>query len=149
MQTATCPLSIAAEQNIEAYGYSVDNGIPTAGIYAEDGLWDDDEESQTIRPESTTTFGRRQSSKAGGSLRSRSGTASSVKEDKVLWNWGRKTPVTTPTMSDTERLPEVRMEVSNGLKKEKTMSRLRGKGWRGELTVDVGAVSNKVGVVDV
>ena len=137
------------------YRYSADSdrGTPREGIYAQDGLWDDDElssEATTIRPSSGSTFGRHSSRRqsrpgptppASTKSRSRSGTVTSAarpEEKSGMWTWGKKaavpmTPVPVP-------MPEARAEVvtqPKGLEKKKSKSLLRGKGRRGELSVNV------------
>ena len=146
-------------------------GIPKSGIYAHDGLWDEEDtisDSTTLRPASGSTVGtgsrRRQSSKptpptlsANGSIRSRgrSGTISSMSngnpgrdsmdEKGGPWLWTRKSNPSTPNMPETEILPtsktlevkEKRESRLNSLRKERSRSRLRGKGRKGELSVAV------------
>ena len=126
------------------YSTEYDRGTPTTGIYAHDGLWDEDVRPD-VRPSAiATTFNRRET-QASGSLkgRSRSGTVSTVaaKEEKSggMWAWGKKSHGTMTV--DVEHSPnpaeEVRKEGDGkpALKKEKSRGRLRGKGRRGELSV--------------
>lgn len=142
--------------NQDSYDYigELSRGVPTTGIYAQDGIWEEDElssEATTIRPSSGSTFGhsskRRQSIKPEKSSgRSRSGTVGSVhaKEEKSMWAWGRKPSGTNVPLSPVE-LPASSVEVTalpsqipfKSLEKKKSKSLLRGKGRRGELSVQV------------
>lgn len=137
------------------YRYSTDSdrGTPREGIYAQDGLWDDDElssEATTIRPSSGSTFGhhssRRQSRPgptppASTKSRSRSGTVTSAarpEEKSGMWTWGKK--AAAPMAPVPVLMPEARAEVVTQpkcLEKKKSKSLLRGKGRRGELSVNV------------
>jgi hypothetical protein len=140
------------------YSAEFERGVPTTGIYAQDGLWDDDElssDATTVRPGSGSTFGqtsrKRASWKAERSSvkgRSRSGTVSSssnAKDDKAMWTWTRRPSTAARTTSQMERLPDSSMEAypipspdtGRVVEKKKSKSMLRGKGRRGELTVDV------------
>jgi hypothetical protein len=114
------------------YRYSSEQGrgTPTVGIYAKDGLWDDDEsETYTARPSSSAPSSasnkRRFSVKTGSSKgRSRSGTVTTVEERP----WAKmQAMMDSPEMSS----PEVKS------KEKRSNSRLRGMGRRGELSVDV------------
>ncbi|ORX33477.1 hypothetical protein BD324DRAFT_274629 [Kockovaella imperatae] len=153
-------------------------GIPRSGLYAQDGLWDEDDgisDSTTLRPVSGSTVGTgqtaRHSSKASPSTmnasastksRDRSGTASSAVQPITLesresksWSWNRKsaTPATpiiseVPSSPAISQTPESKRGRVHSLKSQRSKSRLRGKGRKGELSVDVGndpdeSVSNK------
>ncbi|WVR04383.1 hypothetical protein IAU60_001385 [Kwoniella sp. DSM 27419] len=134
-----------------AYRYSGEfnraPGTPTVGIYARDGLWDDEEEEQSQPSQSkrgtessTTASSSRKTSIAASSsrVRSRSNTVSatvSSAEDKSrgAWTWRR------PSMVQSQS-PMLAADVEMPLKKvEKKKSRglLRGKGRKGELSVKV------------
>lgn len=153
------------QQNIDdlVYRYSAesDRGIPKVGIYSQDGLWDEDETSHsdaatTIRPSSGSTFGASKSKAERNSVksRSRSGTmASGAKTESGMWGaWGRKMSTTAPL---TEKMPNTIAEViaqsppvpPKGLEKKKSKSLLKGKGRRGELTVNVSSSSVEDGSV--
>lgn len=137
-------------QNIDdiVYRYSseLDRGTPTAGIYARDGLWDEDDTSRrpAARPPlaSTSAVSRKDLVTKG---RNRSGTVSTVinKEEKSggMWSWTKKS--SGSPVIDTHRSPEIARashheeEIKQVLRKEKSRSRLRGKGRRGELSVAV------------
>jgi len=142
-------------QNIDdiVYRYSAekDRGTPKIGIYSHDGLWDEEETSfsdaaTTIRPESGSTFGASKSKPDRNSVksRSRSGTMSSAaKTESGMWgSWGKKNPVATPL---AEKMPNTTSEAvmhgpavpPKGLEKKKSKSMLRGKGRRGELSVNI------------
>jgi hypothetical protein len=147
---------------IYRYSAEYDRGTPTVGIYAQDGLWDDDEQSEThtARPTSAAPSSaggsdrRRFSVKTGSSAtkgRSRSGTVSTVvnpREDESnrTWTpvpgWARKASFQADGLAlgspspDLMSSPEVPSK-SPVVKQKRSMNRLRGKGRRGELTVDV------------
>jgi hypothetical protein len=129
---------------IYRYSSEYDRGTPTVGIYARDGIWDEDEESDVRSPSAASGSTRAQSSKTGGSSvngRSRSGTVGSaiVKEDKSgMWSWGRKSQM-APYIPDevVEPMMEVEVKPVKSLRERKSMSRLKGKGRRGELSVCV------------
>ena len=109
------------------------------GIYANDGLWDEDEsEVSTARYSSAASHAASSiKTKGGGSMksRSRSGTASPFPQDdeKVgMWGWtkrGRDSPVQTINTGSPD--------VPKGLKKKESKIKLKGKGRRGELLVSV------------
>jgi hypothetical protein len=147
---ASMPATGFRAQNIDdiVYRYSseLDRGTPSIGIYAQDGLWDEEDVSTASIPVPESgqapTVQRKDLSLKG---RSRSGTITTVahKEEKSggIWGWAKKSQG-SPEIS-MHRSPEVskaspkESEIKRGLKKEKSRSRLRGKGRRGELNVTV------------
>ena len=143
------------QQNIDdiVYRYSAESnrGTPKVGLYSQDGLWDEDDRScsdaaTTIRPDSGSTFGASKSKSERSSVkgRSRSGTmASGVKTESGMWgSWGRKQSMAVPL---TDKNSNTTIEVSlqspavapKVLEKKKSKSVLRGKGRRGELSVNI------------
>ncbi|WVF70129.1 hypothetical protein IAT40_004917 [Kwoniella sp. CBS 6097] len=121
-------------------------GTPTVGVYARDGLWDDeDEDDQANRndklagPSNTATASSSSSRKASiaSKARSRSNTvsANTVEEKAKIWTWGRPSMhASSPVMSSDELEKPVK---GLGLEKKKSKGLLRGKGRRGELSVTV------------
>ena len=144
-------------QNIDdiVYRYSAEldrsfGGAPTEGIYARDGIWDDDEDDTdlSVNRASSSTFGRKNVTVKG---RSRSGTMASVirtasppplplpssPREEGGWGWGRKVSSTsTATASASEQ--------DRTVKGKKSFSKLRGKGRRGELSVAVNLADESV-----
>lgn len=167
-------------QNIDdiIYRYSAesDRGTPTVGIYAQDGIWDDDDlssEAATVRRGSGSTFGHH-SAKVGSAsasvsgtgkgetsrsnrtsvkARSRSGTVGSaiVDKDRSMWSWNKRSGGVVETLPDArveviKQAPvpvptQVSVQQGKTLEKKKSKSLLRGKGRRGELSVNVSPVS--------
>ncbi|ORY22436.1 hypothetical protein BCR39DRAFT_551583 [Naematelia encephala] len=117
-------------------------GTPTEGIYARDGLWDDDEvsEAHTAGASSSGTSVNLKKSVKG---RSRSGTVSSITnpdEKSGVWNWGRKSPYMgseSPIIPFIPHAEEMLEKPVKALKKIKSRNTLRGKGRKGELSVVV------------
>ena len=79
-------------------------------------------------------------------------TGKEVKEGKAgVWHWGRKSQLNTPILEASERLPasiampEEKKTIAPSLRKEKSTSRLRGKGRRGELMVSVKNEADGIG----
>lgn len=107
-----------------------DRGTPTVGIYANDGLWDEeDSEISTTRFSSSAATSSIKTK--GGSMKSRSnrsGTASPFppeEEKSGMWGWvqrGRDSPQSTDVKP---------------LSKKESKAKLRGMGRRGELMVVV------------
>ncbi len=137
-------------QNVDdlIYRYSSEmdrpTGTPTVGIYAQDGIWDDDESFETRQSISTVTSGADKSgraSKASVKTRSRSATISSVvkegSESPGGWSWNRRTQeVSVP---DLPAPSKEEIKASKSLKKKESKLRLIGKSRRGELTTDANA----------
>lgn len=119
-----------------------DHGTPTIGLYAQDGLWDEDESFETNNSNvassaASTIDKKRLSTKTGSSKgRSRSGTVTTPlprEEDRSGgggWNWGKKA-VENPSPASTQA------SSTRVVKEKKSKSMLRGKGRRGELSVVV------------
>ncbi|WVQ97757.1 hypothetical protein IAU59_004871 [Kwoniella sp. CBS 9459] len=120
-------------------------GTPTVGVYARDGLWDDDEDEHepnidksSAGPSSTATATASSSRKASiaSKARSRSNTvsANTVEEKHKIWTWGRPSMhVSSPVMSSADEFEKP----AKGLGKKKSKGLMRGKGRRGELSVTV------------
>ena len=144
--TFSLPLGGYQARNIDdiVYRYSAefDHGTPTAGVYAQDGIWDEDDAvslAHTARPASSTAsvVTRKELSLKG---RSRSGTVSTVaqREEKSggMWGWAKKAQsIETPMSPETTKVASKEHDLKGGLRKEKSRSRLRGKGRRGELSL--------------
>lgn len=122
------------------YQHSEDTGTPTVGIYATDGIWDEEDSLGSTARYSSSMSAAPSSIKTGkGSMksRSRSGTASPFVQDEEkagIWGWakrGRDYP-----------LPERSPEAPKGLTKKESKAKLRGKGRRGELLVVVSPDEN-------
>jgi hypothetical protein len=121
----------------EHLGPREDTGTPTAGIYANDGLWDEeDSEISTAQYSSSNAVSTATSIKTrGGSMKSRSnrsGTASPFPQEEEksgLWGWKRK--------GRESHVAEKSPEVPKVLTKKESKAKLRGKGRRGELVVVV------------
>ena len=136
-----------------------DRGTPVNGIYARDGLWDEEDDSEVLSSApGTSSKGRSGTasvntsgpSRAGSSvtpstarssmrIRSRSGTVSSAKGkdvdegDKGMWGWARRgRPSDPPAPAVTATVT-----VEKKVKKRDSKGLLKGKGRRGELTVQV------------
>ncbi|WWD22010.1 hypothetical protein CI109_106498 [Kwoniella shandongensis] len=157
--SSSTPVASPGSNNIDdiVYRYSAEfdraPGTPTVGIYAQDGLWDEEEEDRksrisdanTARPSSSATS-RKGSIATVPSVkgRSRAGTMSAATaaaaavvglgiEDsgKAGWAWNKKAGVeVSPTMPTDDGSKK-------GLKKQKSKGFLKGKGRRGELNVVV------------
>ena len=96
-------------------------GTPLAGTYANDGLWDEDD-NHTVKGGSSRLG---QSGKS--SLRSRSATVSTVREEaKVVsgWHWGRKAGATVQSPKPDE---------VKTVKEKKSKGALKVKGRKAEL----------------
>jgi hypothetical protein len=129
-------------QNIDdiIYRYSSeqDCGTPTAGIYARDGIWDEDEVSEPRPPSSAASTSTRTQSSVKG--RSRSGTVGSAmaKEDQG-WSWSRRSRGPMPDIVSGVDYG-VQEKTEYRLKEKKSMTKLRGKGRRGELSITVPSI---------
>ena len=144
-------------QNIDdlVYRYSseFDRGTPTVGIYAQDGLWEDEGVGlhTTQLPRNTILPPRilvkqgdtgRKATLRGGKP-GETALIAMQKEEKSskIWTWSKKPNGSPP--SDLQRSNDISekmtqmVDVKNILKKEKSRSQLRGKGRRGELSVAV------------
>ena len=136
-----------------------DRGTPMEGVYARDGIWDEEDDSEVLSSNlgegsskarsGISGAGSAGTSRAASSaapstarsslrMRSRSGTVSSAKGkdaeegDKSMWSWTRRArpsdpPALAPSPSVLDK--KVQQRQSKGL--------LKGKGRRGELTVQV------------
>ncbi|KAK8846701.1 hypothetical protein IAR55_005788 [Kwoniella newhampshirensis] len=135
-------------------------GTPTVGIYAQDGLWDEEEEDRasgtsdahTARPSSASTSASRKASIAtvpSVKGRSRAGTMSAATaaaavvvglgiEDKgkAGWGWNKKASVASVDVGPSTPIDD---RSGKGLRKQKSKGFLKGKGRRGELSVTVPA----------
>ncbi|OCF41586.1 hypothetical protein I317_04598 [Kwoniella heveanensis CBS 569] len=120
-------------------------GTPTVGVYARDGLWDDedlDESNRTSRNDksagsstnpATASSSRKASIASKARSRSNTVSANTVEEKAKIWTWGRPSMhASSPVMSSDEQEKPVK-----GLEKKKSKGLLRGKGRRGELSVTV------------
>ena len=136
------------------------SGTPTSGVYARDGIWDSDDsddasEAQTVRPNSGATFGisSRRQSKSSRAARSRSNTIGSAKDERAK-SWSRKSSTTSPGVqppTPAETLPAHRVDISTRpsvdaqrIQKKASKNMLRGKGRRGELSVQVSPIPHHV-----
>lgn len=132
------------------FGAAEEHGTPVVGIYAQDGIWD--EEDSDVRTVSTatakasgseaaSTYGDRSLSSRVGSYRSRSNTIIGPKDEEKQsggWNWGRRPTaagIASTAVPDIAPVPK--------LKEKKSKSMLRGKGRKGELSVMVSAENQR------
>lgn len=115
------------------YQPSEDRGTPTVGIYATDGIWDE-EDSTEINSARYSSAAASSIKTKGGSVKTRStrsGTVSPYPGDEEkggMWAWARRAGRESPVV---EKSPE------SGLRKRESKAKLRGKGRRGELVVVV------------
>jgi hypothetical protein len=136
-----------------------DRGTPMNGLYAQDGIWDEDDESEVMSSAmgegsskgrsgasgtASTGTSRAVSSAAPSTarsslrMRSRSGTVSSAKGkdgeegEKGMWSWTRRARPSDPPATAAHPLV-----VDKKVKKKESKSLLKGKGRRGELSVQV------------
>ena len=148
-----------------------DRGTPLEGIYARDGLWDEEDDSIVLSSSHAGTGSSRKGRSGAGSvhtagtsrdahgssaapstarsslrMRSRSGTVSSAKGkeaeegEKGLWSWTRRArPSDPPATAHVHVPPAVVTVADKKVKKKESKGLLKGKGRRGELTVQVDA----------
>ncbi|WVW78806.1 hypothetical protein I302_100768 [Kwoniella bestiolae CBS 10118] len=112
-------------------------GTPTVGIYSQDGLWDEEEDNLNSKQQGPS----RKITIIGGGTKNRTGTvySTSAGNDKN-WTWRRPSMSqlhNSPSMSVEEQIPVPLPVPPKGLEKKKSKGLLRGKGSRGELSVNV------------
>ncbi|KAK4685319.1 hypothetical protein P7C73_g4833, partial [Tremellales sp. Uapishka_1] len=120
--------------------YDRDRGTPTVGIYAQDGLWDEDEsEAYTSVPTHASSRAASVSTKSASTKgRSRSATVTTMAgpdPSSSMWNWSRKTTPSAMPLGDSMVAGNVDLAPAKTIKEKKSKNRLKGKGRRGELSV--------------
>ncbi|OCF59148.1 hypothetical protein L486_03649 [Kwoniella mangroviensis CBS 10435] len=117
-------------------------GTPTVGIYAQDGLWDEEDDLNTNTKASASGPSKKITIIGGGS-KGRTGTVYSTSgSNEKSWTWRRPSMSqlhNSPRMSLEEQVPVPLPVPPKGLEKKKSKGLLRGKGRKGELFVSVAA----------